>query len=76
MLDADKIILVSDGSLHPISGKAAFEWSVSLEDRSAWVKRSAPSRANPRHWSTFRVELDGILNDSNTVMTRESIQKT
>jgi ribonuclease HI len=60
--DADKLYLVSDASLHPITSKAAYEWVLSTTDRSAHIKRCAPSRTNPRYTSTFRAELDGINN--------------
>ena len=60
VLDSDEIYLVSDGSLHPITTKAAFEWVIATPDRTCWIKRAAPSRTNPRYNSSFRVELHGI----------------
>ncbi|KAL7523045.1 hypothetical protein ACHAWF_000338, partial [Thalassiosira exigua] len=33
---------------------------LTLPDRTAWVKRSAPVRSNPRYISSYRVELAGI----------------
>jgi hypothetical protein len=38
VLDSDEIYLVSDGSLHPITTKAAFEWIIATPDRACWIK--------------------------------------
>jgi hypothetical protein len=63
VFDAEEIFLVSDGSLHPISNNAAYEWVLSTPDRQCWIKSSAPSRTNPRYTSSFCVELDGVNNE-------------
>jgi hypothetical protein len=60
--DAEEIFLVSDGSLHPINNKVAYEWVLSTLDRQCWIKSSDPSCTNPRYNSSFRVELDGVSN--------------
>ena len=60
LVSSDRATGVSDGSLDPVSGKAAFAWVLALPDRTAWVKRSTPVRSNPRYISSYRVELAGM----------------
>jgi hypothetical protein len=31
---------VSDGSMDPVSGKAAYAWVLTQPNRNAWIKRS------------------------------------
>ncbi|KAL7549684.1 hypothetical protein ACHAWF_012947, partial [Thalassiosira exigua] len=56
-----KGIGVSDGSVDPLSGKAAFCWILTTPDRKAWIKVSKPVRANPRYMTSFRAEMAGLL---------------
>ena len=58
--NAQRLTVVSDGSMDPISGQAAFAWVITQQDRSGYVQRSKPIRTNPKYMSSFRSELEGV----------------
>eukprot|EP01082_Thalassiosira_pseudonana_P016026 g13601.t1 g13601 contig9:13162-14655(+) len=58
--NAPRLTVVSDGSMDPISGRAAFAWVITGPDRIGYIKRSKPIRTNPRYMSSFRAELEGV----------------
>ncbi|KAL7544349.1 hypothetical protein ACHAWF_007733 [Thalassiosira exigua] len=51
---------VSDGSLDPVTGRAAFSWILTLPDKEAYVKQRKPVRANPRYMTSYRAKMAGI----------------
>jgi hypothetical protein len=55
--NAPSLSVVSDNSMDPIRGRAAFAWVISGLD---YVKRSKLIRTNPRYMSSFRSELEGV----------------
>jgi len=59
---AEKLIAVSDGSLDPISGRAAYSWVITSMNRIGSIKRSLPVRANPKYITSYRAELAGVTN--------------
>ena len=42
-----KIVLVSDGSMDPISGRAEFSWVVTKEEGQALIKKNRARRCMP-----------------------------
>ncbi|KAL7550562.1 hypothetical protein ACHAWF_015354 [Thalassiosira exigua] len=60
ILQAERATAVSDGSVDPISGKAGFAWVLTLPNKTAWIKRSAPVRSNPKYMTSYRAELAGV----------------
>ncbi|KAL7524216.1 hypothetical protein ACHAWF_000866 [Thalassiosira exigua] len=62
---------VSDGSVNPLSGKAAFCWILTIPGRKAWIKVSKPVRANPRYMTSFRAEMAGLLDILQYIDRRE-----
>jgi ribonuclease HI len=60
VLHAEHITGVSDGSMDPVSGKAAYAWVLTQPNRNAWIKRSKSARSNPKYMTSFRAELLGV----------------
>jgi hypothetical protein len=58
--NSQRLTVVSDGSMDPISGQAAFAWVITQQDRSGYIKRSKPICTNPKYMSSFRSELEGV----------------
>eukprot|EP01082_Thalassiosira_pseudonana_P008637 g7672.t1 g7672 contig26:13077-14873(-) len=58
--NAQRLTVVSDGSMDPISGQVAFAWVITQQDRSGYVKHSKPIRTNPKYMTSFRSELEGV----------------
>ena len=57
---AKRLTSVSDGSLDPITGRAAFAWILALPGKEAWIKRRHTVNANPKYVTSFRAEIAGI----------------
>ena len=57
---SDKIIAVSDGSLDPLTGRAAYAWVLTNETETAHAKSSNDIWTNPKYMSSFHAELEGI----------------
>lgn len=58
--EAPRLTVVSDGSMDPVSGRAAFEWIITTAGREGYIKRAMPIAANPNYMSSYRAELAGI----------------
>lgn len=57
-----KIIAVSDGSMHPMTGMAACAWVLTNEDEDASIREAEDIWTNPLHMTSYRAELAGIHN--------------
>ena len=61
MADIPKIG-VSDGSVDPISGAAAYARVLTTRSRLGKIKRKRPMRANEKYMNSYRAELGGVCN--------------
>ena len=50
----------SDGSVDPVSGRAAFVWILAMTNNTGFIKKSNPVLANPRTMTSYRSELAGL----------------
>ena len=57
---AEAIIAVSDGSMDPISGRAAYQWIITTPMRRGRCACAKPVNSNPKYMTSFRAELAGI----------------
>ena len=57
---SDKIIAVSDGSLDPLTGRAAYAWVLTNAAETAHAKSSDDIWTNPKYMSSFRAKLEGV----------------
>ena len=56
-----KKIGVSDGSVDPITGMAAYAWILTTRERKGHIKRKRPVLANPKYLNSYRAELSGLV---------------
>ena len=57
---SDKSVAVSNGSLDPLTGRAAYAWVLTNEAETAHAKSSSDIWTNPKYMSSFRAELEGV----------------
>ena len=57
---SEKIVAVSDGSLDPLTGRAAYTCVLTNESETAHAKSSSDIWTNPKYMSSFRAELEGV----------------
>ena len=57
---SDKIVAVSDGSLDPLTGSAAYAWVLANEAETARATSTSDIWTNPKYMSSFRAELEGV----------------
>ena len=58
--NSTELIACSDGSVDPMSRKAAFNWRVITPDEVATIEHSAPTFTNPKYMDSYRSEYDRI----------------
>ena len=57
---ATSVTAVSDGSLDPTTGRAAFAWILATDKRKSWIRRKRATFANPKYANSYRAELAGF----------------
>ena len=57
---ASHVTAVSDGSLDPTTGRAAFAWIMAADKRESWIRRKRATFANPKYANSYRAELAGF----------------
>ena len=57
---SDKIVAVSDGSLDPLTGKAAYAWVLTNEAETARATSTSDIWTNSKYMSSFRTELESV----------------
>ena len=57
VLVSDRIYMVLDGSMNPVSGRAAFHWILTTESREREISCSKPMQANAAYMPYFRTEM-------------------
>ena len=56
-----KKIEVTDGSVDPATGMAAYAWILPTRGRSGYIRRKRPVLANPKYMNFYRAELYGLV---------------
>ena len=56
-----KKIGVSDGSVEPITGMAAFAWILTSRDKVGSIKQKRQVNGNPKYMNSYHAELSGMV---------------
>ena len=57
---SDKIIGVSDSSVDPLTGAAAYCWIMTNEEETGAIARTEPTESDPESMTSYRGELAGV----------------